>query len=143
MSDCCSTSDNKSAHPKKYRCPCNRLEGAEVTTKTIFHHIKQPWLWQHKDIRYFFCEDPNCDVVYFGEDHSTITKSQLRTQVGIKELSNDTPACYCFDVSKTDALNDPEIRKYVISQTKQAQCACDVRNPSGRCCLKDFPRSIE
>lgn len=142
MSDCCSKTENKTQHPKKQPCPSNGLEGTEVSAKTISHHISQPWLWQPKNIRYFFCEDPNCEIVYFGEDDSTITKAQLRTKVGVKELSNEGVACYCFDVSKIDALNNPAIREYVVSQTKQAQCACDVRNPSGRCCLKDFPRAV-
>jgi hypothetical protein len=29
----------------------------------------------------------------------------------------------------------------VIEQTRLHNCACDVRNPSGRCCLKDFPKA--
>ena len=100
-------------------------------------------MWKRKDEgeRYFFCSDPGCDVVYFGDNDSIITKAQLRTTVGVKETSNDAPACYCFGVSKADAINDPTIREYVMSQTKHAQCSCDVSNPSGRCCLKDFPRA--
>ncbi len=38
----------------------------------------------------FFCDDPECEVVYFGEDGSTILKSQLRTRVGVKEDSGDS-----------------------------------------------------
>jgi hypothetical protein len=141
MSDCCSTHESKAAHPKKRPCPNNGLEGAEVSARTISHHLKEAWKWQDKGIRYFFCSDPGCDVVYFGEDDSIITKAQLRTVVGVKEAAHDTPACYCFGVSKADAINNPAIREYVMAQTKRAQCSCDVSNPSGRCCLKDFPRT--
>lgn len=141
MSDCCSTTEVKTVHPKKRYCPSNGIEGTEVSAKTISHHIKQSWKWKHADTRYFFCDDPDCDVVYFGDDDSVITKVQLRTTVGIKETSNETLACYCFGVSKAEAINDPGIREYVMSQTKHAQCSCDVSNPSGRCCLKDFPRT--
>lgn len=141
MSDCCSTTEKKPAHPKKYRCPSNGLEYIEVTTKTISHQLKEAWNWKEgEDVRYFFCDDPDCDVVYFGDDDSVILKSQLRTPVGVKEASNDTLACYCFGVTKADAINDPGIREYVVKQTKHAHCACDIRNPSGRCCLKDFPK---
>ncbi|MFA6903282.1 MAG: hypothetical protein WC236_09385 [Gallionellaceae bacterium] len=128
-------------HSKKYYCPGNGLAYVEVSAKTISHHIRQPWKWKDEGIRYFFCSDPNCDVVYFGDDDSIITKNQLRTTVGVKETSNDAPACYCFGVSKADAINDPGIREYVMNQTKNAQCSCEVSNPSGRCCLKDFPRT--
>ena len=34
-------------------------------------------------------------------------------------------------------------RAYIIRQTKRRTCACDVRNPSGQCCLKNFPRAAE
>lgn len=141
MAACCSTTENKPANPKKRCCPENGISGTEVSAKTISHHIKEAWAWKNEGVRYFFCADPDCEVVYFGDDNSTITKSQLRTQVGIKEASDDTPACYCFGISKADAKNDPSIREYVMSQTKHAQCSCEVSNPSGRCCLKDFPRA--
>lgn len=141
MSDCCSTSETKTAHPKKLRCPSNGLEYIEVSPKTISHHLKEAWKWKDNGARYFFCDDPACDVVYFGDDDSVINKSQLRQPVGVKEASNDTLACYCFGVTKADAIADPGIRDYVKNQTKHAQCACDTRNPSGRCCLKDFPRT--
>ena len=141
MSDCCSTTEYKAAHPKKRCCPENGIAGTEVTAKTISHHLKQAWKWKDEGVRYFFCSDPGCNVVYFGENDSVITKDQLRTKVGVKETSNDAPACYCFGVSKADAINDPGIREYVMAQTKHAQCSCDVSNPSGRCCLKDFPRA--
>jgi hypothetical protein len=141
MSDCCSTTESKAGHPKKRSCPGNGIEGTEVSPKTISHQLKQAWKWQDMGLRYFFCADPECDVVYFAVDDSIITKSQLRTTVGVKESSNDTPACYCFGVTKADAISDPGIREYVMFQTKHAQCSCDVSNPSGRCCLKDFPRA--
>jgi Zinc binding domain len=141
MTDCYSTTESKAAHPKIHCCPNNGLEGTEVSAKTISHHLKQAWLWKDEGVRYFFCADPDCDVVYFGDDELIITKAQLRTTVGIKEKSNVAPACYCFGISKADAINDPSIREYVISQTRHAQCSCDVSNPSGRCCLKDFPHT--
>ena len=140
MADCCTESDCKTTHPKKHRCPVNGIEYAEVTARTITHHIKNSWLWQDKGQRYFFCDDPGCEVVYFGEDGSAILASQLRTPVGVKDASDDALLCYCFGVTRADALNDPEIRNFVVAQTKQGLCACDTGNPSGRCCLKDFPR---
>ena len=141
MSDCCSTTESKPAHPKKMACPGNGVAGTEVSDKTISHHIKQSWLWKDAGVRYFFCGDPECEIVYFGEDGSVINKNQLRTKVGVKESSDETLACYCFGVTKADALADDTIREYVKFQTKHAQCSCEVSNPSGRCCLKDFPRA--
>jgi hypothetical protein len=141
MSESCSVTEKVQARTKKNRCPNNGHECTEVTPKTISHHLRGAWKWKEgKDVRYFFCDDPACEVVYFGDDDSVILKERLNTPVGVKEASNATLACYCFGVTKAEALSDPGIREYVLNQTKHAQCACDIRNPSGRCCLKDFPR---
>jgi hypothetical protein len=140
MTDCCSSAGCTAVHPKKRRCPANGIEYAEVSARTIAHHIKQSWKWPDNGQRYYFCDDPACDVVYFGEDGSVILKSQLRTLVGVKEASGDAPLCYCFGVTRADAQSDPHIRDFVAAQTKLGLCSCDTSNPSGRCCLKYFPR---
>lgn len=139
MADCCAPETGKTTHPKKRPCPGNGAECGEVSARTIAHHLKQAWLWQDSGARYYFCADPGCDIVYFGDDGSVILKAQLRTRVGEKETASDAPLCYCFGVSKADALNNPAIREYVVAQTGLGLCSCDISNPSGRCCLKDFP----
>ncbi|MBI3188970.1 MAG: copper chaperone Copz family protein [Gammaproteobacteria bacterium] len=138
MTDCCTTSCNKTNTPKNHTCPANGKPYTEVAARTIMHHIKNAWQWQNKDQRYFFCDDPACEVVYFGEDDSTILKSQLHTRIGIKESSMDALLCYCFGITKADAINNPRIKDYVINMTKAGICSCETSNPSGRCCLKNF-----
>lgn len=140
MSDCCSPSGDNKIHPKKHPCPSNGLACAEVSARTISHHIKCAWEWSPTTSRYFFCEDAACDVVYFGEDGSTFLNSQLRTKVGVKEKHGDRLLCYCFGVSNTDFQRNPVIKEFVMAQTKAGLCSCDTSNPSGRCCLKDFPK---
>lgn len=140
MSDCCSSSASDVLHPHKRRCPRHGGECAEVPRRTIVHHLWSPWQWRGKEQRYFFCDAPGCDVVYFGEDDSIIPAAQLRTVVGLKEAADDAPVCYCFGVSRADALRDAAIRDYVVEQTRLGLCSCDTSNPSGRCCLKAFPR---
>lgn len=129
-------------HPGRYRCPGNGVEYSAVSVRTILHHIKQAWAWQPTAKRYFFCEDPACDIVYFGDDDTTILKSQLRTRVGVKESTDDGLLCYCFGVSKADYRRDPAVRDFVTAQTKAGLCSCEARNPSGRCCLKDFAKPL-
>ena len=137
MTNCCSTSDSTQVHPKKYKCPVNGKSYKSVSSATILHHINEPWNWHNNQQGYYFCDDPECEVVYFGEDDSTINKSSLRTEVGIKENKDDSLICYCFGVSKT-ASSSQHIKEFVIKNTKDKTCACSTRNPSGRCCLKDF-----
>ncbi|MDQ7005096.1 MAG: hypothetical protein Q9N67_09360 [Ghiorsea sp.] len=121
-------------------CPECTVMGSPVTVQTIIHHVQQPWLWQ-KDQQdeawdYYFCASQGCTTVYFSSQ-AQIKQDELRLEVGVKSSNEDTLICYCFDVSRKNASH-PDIKAYVIGQTKAKQCACSVRNPSGRCCIKNF-----
>lgn len=140
MSDCCSSNKENLETPKRHTCPKSNKKYGEVSYKTILHHVKEPWKLKLKEQTYYFCGDPNCDVVYFGLDNSMIQKDQLRTQVGIKETSEDALICYCFGVSKLEAKKNEQVKAFVIEQTKHSLCSCTTYNPSGKCCLKDFPK---
>ena len=139
MSACCSQPECETMHPRKCRCPINGMEYAKVSPKTIAHHIRDSWNWSPEGRTYYFCDDPECDVVYFADDDTVIPSSQLRAKVGIKDSSDNAMLCYCFGVTRGEARADPRIKEYVIQQTKLGLCSCETSNPSGRCCLKDFP----
>jgi len=124
--------------PSKGKCPVNSKLYSSVPRETITKHIKNPWNWQDKKQGYYFCDDSDCDVVYFGQDGSIITREQLRTKVGIKEKSQKFLLCYCYGVMVNDV--NPNVKTFVIEKTKNNECACESMNPSGRCCLKDFPK---
>jgi hypothetical protein len=130
--------DSDCTEKKKYRCPVNGKEYASVGIKTILHHVAKPWQKDLTSKGYYFCSDKDCDVVYFGQDDSVILKSELRTKVGIKETVPDRTICYCFGVSGTTAREKIAL-DFVKDKTRQALCSCETSNPSGRCCLKDFP----
>jgi len=142
MADCCAVPKGKASNPKKHCCPRNGREYAEVSARTVALHIQHPWAWASQGRRYFFCEDSDCEVAYFADDDSVILKSQLRTRVGLKEQTDDALICYCYGVTRGEARTVPEAKAYVMAQTRQALCACDTTNPSGRCCLKDFPDDL-
>jgi hypothetical protein len=125
--------------PKTAICPVNGKHYAQVAMKTVLHNVAKPWKRQLAAQGYYFCSDPECKVVYFGEDESLITVADIRTVVGIKSSRADRPVCYCFDISQHDLELNPETcRRYVIEKTSEATCECEIRNPSGRCCLRDF-----
>ena len=140
MSRCCSSSNESNHPPKKYRCPVNGKEYSEVSSTTIVHHIKEPWKWENKAQGYYFCDDPECKVVYFGQDDSILMKQDLRTNVGIKQKTKESLVCYCFGVDRQEAATNKAAKAFVIKNTKNHTCACEIRNPSGKCCLKDFPK---
>lgn len=142
MSSCCQSKPPKSINtPKKLYCPDSDQVCMPVSAKTISHHLKDSWTWIAKKQGYYFCSDPNCDTVYFGEDLNKINKARLRLNVGIKTNNENDLICYCYGVSQANMSKKPAIRDFIINKTKNSECACDMRNPSGRCCLKDFKKA--
>ncbi|WP_188917485.1 putative iron-sulfur cluster-binding metallochaperone [Shewanella gelidii] len=137
MTSCCSENTDSSSAPKTHRCPVDGELYSRVPMTTILHHIHQPWMWHAKPQGYYFCSNPHCDVVYFGEDNSVLTKSSLRTKVGVKDNHPNSLICYCFGVSRAESKSQ-DIKAFVVRSTREKKCACTARNPSGRCCLKDF-----
>lgn len=140
MADCCTSNSKPSSNPNKRCCPVDNSEYVRVNQKTIQQHLKSPWRHPLTAQHYYFCSNPECDVVYFGDDDSLITTSEVRELVGQKQTGKDRILCYCFGITLADAENDPTAKTYVIQQTKEGLCSCETRNPSGRCCLKDFPK---
>lgn len=136
MSDCRHSECATESPLRMHVCPANGKEYRSVSLKTILHHINSPWEWTEKQQGYYFCDDPECDVVYFGEDNSVVTKTELRTVVGIKECKPNTLACYCFGISNTDVQHHPEVRDFIVQMTKAGFCSCDTSNPAGCCCLR-------
>ncbi|MDH5217869.1 MAG: hypothetical protein OEX19_09245 [Gammaproteobacteria bacterium] len=143
MSDCCSSScaSQTTVPPKKHTCVSCGNNFLEVPYSTVLHHIRKPWISGIKEQAYYFCANPDCDTVYFGLDDSVITKAEVKTDIAIKEPdSNDALICFCFDVSNAEAKTNIQAKAFVVEQTKNGVCSCTTHNPSGRCCLKDFPK---
>ncbi|WP_455218021.1 putative iron-sulfur cluster-binding metallochaperone [Kaarinaea lacus] len=135
MSNCINTSANTAF------CPVNGQSYRGVSLKTILHQVKKPWSQRLPEQAYYFCDDPHCDVVYFGENNLTLLRSDIRIDVGQKSQATDKTICYCFDVTASDLASckaREKSRAFVINQTRDATCDCEIRNPSGKCCLKDF-----
>ncbi len=138
MSECC-TSQNKAAKVNAHRCPVNGMRYKSVSLKTIYHQISHPWTLHPETENYYYCDDPSCDVVYFGQDDSVITTNQLRTSIGSKQSDDSATLCYCFGITLKDYEQKPSLKEFVTQQTISGTCDCLTHNPSGKCCLKDFP----
>lgn len=139
MNDCCVHDEISTHYPQSHNCPANGRSYPRVKRKTVLHHIAHPWSRSLTEQGYYFCSDPDCDVVYFGQDNTMIHADSVRTTVWQKSAGEENPFCYCFGVTKKLACTDKNIKAFVIAQTKNFSCSCETRNPSGRCCLKDFP----
>lgn len=97
---------------------------------------------------YFFCRTPDCEVVYFSEA-LRFRKPDVKVRVGLKEGEAPVPLCYCFDYTRADIRKDVEekgstdILERIKVEVKAGYCACEVKNPSGDCCLGDITRAIQ
>jgi hypothetical protein len=89
---------------------------------------------------YRFCPTATCPVVYFTVDGTqTFTSDHVRERVYQKAPgAADVFVCYCFrhTVGEVQTAPDPATIVADITTGIQAgQCACDLRNPQGSCCL--------
>ena len=76
-------------------------------------------------------------------------KPDIKVRVGIKETEDPVPLCYCFDYTRDDVFRDFEaigstsLRDRIKAEVQAGFCACEVKNPSGSCCLSDITRAIQ
>ncbi len=137
MGDCCASQGRDAGRRRRARCPGCAAECADVSARTVDHHVKAPWRRNSSAEAFFFCDNPDCDVVYLGDGGTVISRSDLRSPVGAEAY--DALLCHCFGVSRADFAENPSIRDFVLAKTKAGLCSCETSNPSGRCCLKSFP----
>ena len=96
---------------------------------------------------FWLCRDPDCSVVYFGAEGALRTAEDLHVTPGFKTAS-DGLVCYCFGHRKEDIARDldengeTDILESIKSQVQAGNCACEVRNPAGKCCLGEVQRTI-
>jgi hypothetical protein len=135
MSGCCSDR----AQSTKAICPGHGGTCREAPDRTVLQHVRTPWRTDVTAQRYYFCAAVDCPVVYFGEDGCRFETDTLRESIGQKSKAPEGMLCYCFDIRYGDAARDASLRAFVIEQTAKGLCNCESHNPSGRCCLKDFP----
>ncbi len=145
MSDsCCSTSQKP---PATRSCPVSNFRGKPVEWSTVAALAARRVPPRQA---FWLCEDSDCDVVYFGEDGTLLQTSDLRVSPSFKGgPSRNDLVCYCFLYSRQDiedelrASGDTTIFDRITAEVKAGNCACEVRNPSGKCCLGDVKKAVQ
>ena len=133
--------DFRRPHRAEDTCPeCGKV-GKAVQGQTL-----KALLWvtlrQLQDVKYLFCPTETCPVVYFSADRKqTFTAEEVSERVYQKEPeAKDVFVCYCFRHTVGDLhASSPKERIVVLDDIRAGinagQCACDLRNPQGSCCL--------
>lgn len=122
-------------------CPVSGAPSGPVGLRTVKSLLTPDALGRVSRLRHFFCTDPGCDTVYFDEDNSCFARRDLRVPVAQKEPQGRRPVCYCFAVTEADILAEMSAtgQSTVVERVREhvaaGRCACDLRNPSGKCCL--------
>lgn len=122
-------------------CPACGKTGKPVQGQTV-KALLAVSLREVRDAEYLFCRTQTCPVVYFSPDgERTFTVEEVRERVYPKEPDADGVfVCYCFrhTVGELRAAS-PETRLAIVDDINiginAGQCACDLRNPQGSCCL--------
>lgn len=150
MGDCCSTAKDAACslpQSKPGFCPACGQKGKPMATLTVKSlvrdHTRVP-----ADGDYSLCRTPDCETVYFS-GQLMFRKPELKVRVGIKEHEDPIPLCYCFEYTRADVRRDleelgkTEIPTRIKSEVQAGFCACEVKNPSGNCCLGDVVRAVQ
>jgi hypothetical protein len=122
--------------------------GKPVSAITLKHMVKPGFLDAVDKPGFLFCASPECDVVYFHPDGRELRRNDLRVLTGLKG-AKDAPLCHCFGF--TEAMVENELRatgdctvlQRIAAEVKAGNCACEVRNPQGSCCLGNIASVIK
>jgi hypothetical protein len=150
MSDCCSANANTEAAPAVMACPVNGARSKQVDMLTVKSLVRQLPLGM-PNTQYYFCDSSDCQVVYFALDAEAprFCREDLAVRVGAKETADPIPMCYCFGFSRQDiwdeihSTGESTVAKRITAEVEAGRCACEVKNPSGKCCLGDVTRTTK
>lgn len=100
-------------------------------------------LTQLRSTDYRFCRTQACPVVYFSADgDQRFVEDEVREVVYQKRPNDeDVFVCYCFRHTAGSMRRDLRdkgttgIIEAISTGIRLGQCACDIRNPQGSCCL--------
>jgi hypothetical protein len=115
-------------------------DGQPVPLALVRHHLTEPWRRDIEGREFSICEEPGCAVVYFASDGQAFEASDLRRPPAYKSGTPGDLLCFCFDVTGEAALGPVDPTPYVRERVRKGECACDVLNPSGTCCLGSIGR---
>src|ERR1700730_1737175 len=150
MSDCCSVNAKSGSAPAVMTRPANGGRSKRVDTLTVKSLVRKLPLGM-PNTQYYFCDASDCEVVYFALDAEapTFRREDLVVRVGAKETADPIPICYCFGFTRQDIWDEigstgkSTVAERIKAEVEAGHCACEVKSPSGKCCLGDVTRAAK
>jgi len=146
MENCCNPIQKQGNH--RASCPRCGVVGRTVGDETIRAILRPGLAASLLAVERRFCRTPTCDVIYYGPDGQVADKDASRVRIGVKETENPVPLCYCFNFNMEDVRREIaetgncSIPGKITAEVKAGHCACEVKNPSGACCLGDVNKAV-
>ena len=141
---CCLVTEVTDA-PLSADCPNSGTGSRKIQRRTIEHLVKPELVGSISDSQYYYCDEPDCPVVYFSQDGSgAFTTGDLQVAVFDKDSSEDVNVCYCYDWSRNRIRNElaetgqSTASREIAKKVRASLCECDIKNPKGTCCLGDI-----
>ncbi len=127
---------------EKALCPSCHQPGKSIDDITLKAMLAVP-LTELRAVEYRFCRTPGCPTVYYSVDgEQQFGEDALRERVHQKHPSaDDVLVCYCFGHSPSTIRDElaetghSSAVERITAGIESDQCACEVRNPQGACCL--------
>ncbi|HXF64963.1 MAG TPA: hypothetical protein VNK95_25270 [Caldilineaceae bacterium] len=148
--DGCAVSESQSSAERGQHCPVCGAKGKVVSLETVKAMLAVS-LALIQPTTYRFCRTEHCPVVYFAADgRQTFGERDLRERVHQKHAwDDDVFVCYCF--RHTPGTIEVELLETGASSVVEAinagiqagQCACEIRNPQGSCCLGNVRATVK
>ncbi|MBI3328561.1 MAG: copper chaperone Copz family protein [Nitrospinae bacterium] len=128
--------------PSRAPCPTCQKTGRSVDLPTLKALLAVP-LTEVRPVEYRFCRTPDCPTVYYSIDGAQrFGENDVRERVYQKrQTDDDVFVCYCFRHT-VGSIKEEFARTHtstvvaaVTAGIEVGQCACEIRNPQGSCCL--------
>jgi len=131
-------------------CPVSGRRSKQVDMLTVKSLVRRLPL-EMTNTQYYFCDSPDCELVYFplNPEAPSFLRGDLIVRVGAKEIDDSLPLCYCFGFSRQDIWDEirctgkSTVAQQITAEVEAGRCACEVKNPSGKCCLGDITRAAK
>lgn len=145
---CCLVTERTEA-PTRADCSVSRTSSRKIQRQTVEHMVKTDLVGSMSGSQYYYCNAPDCTVVYFNQDGSgTFTKGDLQVKVFAKDPGGNVNVCYCYDWTRERIKNElaeagqSSAAKEIAKKVKDGLCECDIKNPKGTCCLGDVNATV-
>lgn len=146
---CCLVTE-VSPTPSRAECPVSKTLSRKVQRRTLEHLLKPERVGSMANVQYYYCTEPNCNVVYFSnETVPYFTVDDVSVKVLAKDNGDDVNVCYCFNWTRArikeeiTSTGKSTASLQIAKEVKAGKCACDIKNPKGECCLGDVNAFIK